>query len=64
MVFMPPMHPNTRTPVADKKITLQLGMVYLTGPMFDLVQFAGMIIDKSGCGELSDAFVAVIGGPR
>lgn len=64
MVFMPPEHPNTRNPIADKKVTLQLGMVFLTGPLSEIVQTAEMIIDKSGRGELSDAFLAVIGAQR
>ncbi len=61
MVFMPPAHPNIQNPIADKKVTLQLGMVFLTGPLSEIVQTAEMIIDKSGRGELSNAFLTVIG---
>jgi hypothetical protein len=61
MVFMPPAHPNTQNPIADTKVTLQLGMVFLTGPLSEIVQTAEMIIDKSGRGELSNAFLTVIG---
>jgi hypothetical protein len=36
-------------------------MVFLTGPLSEIVQTAEMIIDKSGRGELSNAFLTVIG---
>jgi hypothetical protein len=48
-------------PIADKRVTLQLGMVFLTGPLSTIVQILQEIIDKVGRGELSDAFQAVIG---
>lgn len=61
MVFMSPEHPNTKNPIADKRVTLQLRMVFLTGPLSLIVQTAEEIIDKAGRGELSDAFLTVIG---
>jgi len=64
MVFMPPEHPNTHNPAADRKATLQLGMVFLTGPLSEIIQTAEMIIDRSGRGELSDAFLAALGVSR
>ena len=60
MVFLQPQHPNTQNPVADKRVTLELGMVFLTGPLSEVVQTAGQIIDKAGRGELSDSFLKVI----
>ena len=60
MVFLQPLHPNTKSPIADKMVTLELGMVFLTGPLSEIVQTAEQIIDKAGRGELSDSFLAVI----
>lgn len=61
MIFVSPQHPNTLNPIADKRVTLQLGMVLLTGPLSIIVQISQEIIDKVGRGELSDAFLTVIG---
>lgn len=61
MIFLSPEHPNTMNPIADKRVTLQLGMVLLTGPFSVIVQISQEILDKVGRGELSDAFLAVIG---
>ncbi len=60
MVFLQPEHPNTQNPVADKRVTLELGMVFLTGPLSEIVQTAEQLIDKAGRGELSDAFLRAI----
>lgn len=61
LVFMSPEHPNTQNPIADIRGTLQLGMVFLTGPLAEILQTAEEIIDKAGRGELSDSFLTVIG---
>jgi hypothetical protein len=61
MMFMSPQHPNTMNPIADKRVTLQLGIVFLTGPLSTIVQISQEVIDKMGRAELSDAFQAVIG---
>ena len=61
MIFLSPEHPNTQNPLADKRITLQIGMVLMTGPFATLVQVSQEILDKVGRGELSEAFLAVIG---
>ena len=61
MVFLPPQHPNTQNPVADKRVTLELGMVFLSGPLAAIVQTAEQLIDKAGRGELSESFLKVIG---
>jgi len=60
LVFLQPAHPNTQNPVADKRVTLELGMVFLTGPLAEVVHTAGRLIDKAGRGELSDSFLKVI----
>jgi hypothetical protein len=58
MIFLPPEHPNITNPVADKRATLQLGIVLITAPLATIVQVSQEIIDKVGRGELSEAFVA------
>lgn len=60
MLFMAPEHPNKLNPMADKQVTLELGMVYITGPLSDIVQTADMLLDKAGRGELSESFLNVI----
>jgi len=61
MVFLPPLHPNTRNPLADKPVTLQLGMVFFNGPLSVIVHTAQQILDKAGRDELSESFLTVIG---
>ena len=61
MVFLPPSHPNIENPLADKRVTLELGMVFLSGPLAEVVQTANQILDKAGRGELSNQFLTVIG---
>ena len=61
MVFLPPQHPNTQNPMADLKTTLQLGMVFLTGPLSEIAQVAEQLVDKAGRGELSASFLKAIG---
>lgn len=61
MVFLKPEHPNTKNPIADKRVTLQLGIVFFTGPLSEIMQTIEQIIDKAGRNELSDSFLKVIG---
>jgi len=61
MVFLPPEHRNTRNPIADAPVMLQLHMVVFTGTLSEISQTAEQIIDKAGRGELSDSFLKVIG---
>ena len=61
MVFLRPAHPNVQNPAADLVATLQLGMVYFTGPLAELGQLIEQLLDKTGRGELSKAFMAVTG---
>lgn len=61
LVFLSPEHPNKQNPVADIRGTLQLGIVFLTGPLAEIMQTSEEIIDKAGRGELSQAFLTVIG---
>ena len=61
VVFLKPPHANVSNPVADIPVTLQLGMVYLTGPLAEIVQTAQELLDRAGRGELSASFLTVIG---
>jgi len=56
MSFLAPAHPNTRNPTADCAATLQIGLVFFTGPLAEIVQAAEQILDKAGRGELSESF--------
>ncbi len=60
MVFLQPEHANTNNPIADKRVTLELGMVFITGPLSEIVITTQQLIDKAGRGELSDSFLRVI----
>jgi len=61
MVFMSPEHPGKGNPLADVHATLQLGMVYITGPLSEISRTAEQLIDRAGRGEISRAFLAVSG---
>ena len=60
MIFAPPEHPNVQNPIADKRVTLELGIVFLTGPLAVIVEVLQEIIDKVGRGELSEAFMNIV----
>jgi hypothetical protein len=61
MFFLPPEHHNTQNPIADLNATLQLGIVFFTGPLSEVAQIAEQLLDKAGRGELSESFMKVIG---
>ena len=61
MVFLAPAHPNANNPIADVHATLEVGMVFFTGPLSEISQTIEQLIDKAGRGELSDSFLNVIG---
>ena len=61
IVLLSPAHPNTNNPIADSPATLELGMIFLTGPLAEVGQTIEMLIDKAGRGELSDSFLQVTG---
>jgi hypothetical protein len=60
MIFLPPEHANTANPIADKRATLQIGIVLITAPMSTIVQVCEEIIDKAGRAEISEDFLAAI----
>jgi len=57
-ILQSPEHPNVINPLADKRVTLQLGLVLITGPLSEIVQISEALVDKMGRGELSEAFLA------
>jgi len=57
MIFLTPEHPNIKNPIADKRATLQLGIVFFTGPLSEIMQTVEELIDKAGRNELSDSFL-------
>ena len=61
MVFLPPEHPNTQNLIADLPATLQLGIVFLYGPLSEITNIAEQILDRAGRGELSKSFLTIIG---
>ena len=61
MVFLPPGHRNTQNPIADLGTTLQLGMIFFSGPLAEIAQTTGELLDKAGRGELSESFLKAIG---
>jgi len=61
ILFLKPPHANNVNPIADLKVMLQLGMVFLTGPLAEIVQTAQEILDKAGRGELAPSFLKVTG---
>jgi hypothetical protein len=61
IVFLSPEHPNARNPIADVKVTLELGMVFITGPLSEVGQAIEMLIDRAGRNELSSSFLEVAG---
>ena len=60
MIFLPPEHANTANPVADKRATLQMGIVLITAPLSTIVQISEEIVDRVGRGEISGDFLAAI----
>ena len=61
LILQSPEHPNVINPLADKRVTLQLGLVLITGPLSEIVQISEALIDKMGRGELSEGFLAAAG---
>ncbi len=61
LILQSPKNPNVANPLADKRVTLQLGLVLITGPLAEIVQISESLIDKMGRGELSEAFLAATG---
>jgi hypothetical protein len=59
-IFLKPEHPNKQNPIADKRATLELGMVFFTGPLSEIMETVEHILDKAGRNELSESFLKII----
>ena len=64
MVFLTPEHPNVQNPIADLPATLQLGMVFINGPLSEISNTAEQILDRAGRGELASSFLTIIGASQ
>ncbi len=61
MVFLHPERPDAGNPASAVHATLQIGMVYFTGPLAEITRTAEEILEKFGRGELSPSFLRVAG---
>lgn len=59
-IFLKPEHSNSQNPIADKRATLELGMVFFTGPLSEIMETVEHILDRAGRGELSESFLKII----
>ena len=60
MIFPQPEHANSANPIADKRATLQTGIVLITASLSTIVQVSEEIIDKVGRDEISAGLLAAI----
>lgn len=49
------------SPMDELPATLELGMIFLTGPLSEIVQVSQQLLGKASRGELSSAFMRVAG---
>ena len=63
MVFLPHAAANLDNPMEDVPATLEMGMVFFTGPLSDIVQTSQLLLGKASRNELSRAFLKIIGMP-
>lgn len=61
MVFLPPRKHNTNNPMMDVPATLELGIVFISGPLSDIVQTTQLLLGKASRRELSESFLRIIG---
>lgn len=60
-VFMHPETPNRQNPIADTNATLEMGMVFFTGPISEIAQTIELLMDRAGRGQVASSFLKVIG---
>ena len=60
MVFLQAVQPDAHNPIANRRVTLELGMVFLTGSLAEIIQTAEQLVDRAERGELSDSFLRAI----
>ncbi|MDH5447245.1 MAG: hypothetical protein OEY52_16985 [Gammaproteobacteria bacterium] len=61
MVLLPYPDEISVGPMDDLPVTLEMGMVFLTGPMSDVVQVSQQLLGKAVRDELSPNFMKIIG---
>lgn len=52
------------SPLDEALTTLELGMVFLTGPLSEVVQVSQQLLGKASRGELAEAFLRIAGVSR
>lgn len=57
------LHPASASsnPLANANATLELGMVFFSGPIAEIAQTIELLLDRAGRGQLSSSFLKVIG---
>ena len=60
MIFLPPEHANITNPIADRRATLQIGIVLITAALATIVQITQELTDRVGRGEISEGFLAAM----
>lgn len=61
MIFLPHSKANARHPIDNVPATLELGIVFFTGPLADIVQISQQLLGKASRKELSDSFLRILG---
>lgn len=61
MIFISPAQARSKNPIMDVPATLEMGMVFFTGPLADILQTTQQLIGKASRKELSDSFLKVLG---
>lgn len=61
IVFLPTAHHKKLNSIAQLNGSLQIGMVFINGPLTDIVHATQLILEKAVSDELSDSFCKVIG---
>lgn len=61
MVFLSPTATKANNPMDDVPVTLELGIVFFTGPLAEIVQTMQQLLGKASRGELSESFLRIIG---
>lgn len=61
MVFLPHHERQLDSRMDEVPVTLEMGMVFFTGTLTDIVQMSQLLLGKASRGELSHAFLKIIG---
>ena len=64
MVFLPPAASADRHALANEHVSVQLGMVVFSGPLQEISETLGALLERAGQGKLSESFLTVSGVKR